>query len=645
MPTGEEKRVPVDSENIRPRLYALPGRSDDEPAATTAREEVDSAATIGADGTLKVGSKVIAGTVLARIGAGEDGIDPHINFSIRPAGRGAPRIDPKPILDGWKLLEATAIYRAKGKSPFAAKLSGAGVLLLSKEALQRRVLADEQHRAARMRPGRNPRRADRPAPAGGARLPLRAGLPPDDHLDALRTHGSITTSGNISNHSFGNAVDIAMINGVPGARPPGPRLDHRSAAADRAAPAGHAAPGRADLAAGTSAGRASRWPTTPTTSTSATARSAAAGEAAASSQLLKPDQWQRLIDRLGEIENPEVPTAPSDVCAAGQAARRAATQEVGRHCQRRLSHPGESGPLTQLFGFAQFEFPARSASPTAATWPGRRRGRREQRVLVVETLGAPPPRRAGAGAARSRPSRRAGRRSCRSPGRPRCAPPSPSTSEEEAQRWLRRRPPPTRRPSTRSSRRGSPCSTAPSTPRPPPSGDPLPRQLTPARAVAVRIGYGSGEEVAAGRFTARPRRSTSRPPAARAAGGASEELRPAGARRGRAGRPRADRRLRDAAAARPRRPRRRSRRARPPCSSGSGSRRCWSSSTARWSTPATSEDMAELEERRKAVGAAANAALARRPRAPSGPQRRSEASCSRDRASAILRRRRVLRGG
>ena len=34
----------------------------------------------------------------------------------RPAGRGAPRIDPKPILDGWKLLEATAIYRASGKN-------------------------------------------------------------------------------------------------------------------------------------------------------------------------------------------------------------------------------------------------------------------------------------------------------------------------------------------------------------------------------------------------------------------------------------------------------------------------------------------------------------------------------------------------
>jgi hypothetical protein len=29
-------------------------------------------------------------------------------------------------------------------------------------------------------------------------------------------------------------------------------------------------------------------------------------------QVLKPDQWERLIDRLGEIDNPEVPAKPSD---------------------------------------------------------------------------------------------------------------------------------------------------------------------------------------------------------------------------------------------------------------------------------------------------------------------------------------------
>src|SRR5262249_33569634 len=52
---------------------------------------------------LKRGSMVTGGTVLGRVGR-SDSEPPHLNFAIRPAGRGAPSIDPKPILDGWKLL-------------------------------------------------------------------------------------------------------------------------------------------------------------------------------------------------------------------------------------------------------------------------------------------------------------------------------------------------------------------------------------------------------------------------------------------------------------------------------------------------------------------------------------------------------------
>ena len=48
--------------------------------------------------------------VLARVGKTDPKKAPHVRFEIRPAGKGAPKIDPKPILDGWKLLETTAIY-------------------------------------------------------------------------------------------------------------------------------------------------------------------------------------------------------------------------------------------------------------------------------------------------------------------------------------------------------------------------------------------------------------------------------------------------------------------------------------------------------------------------------------------------------
>ncbi|CAA9504573.1 MAG: GH23 / GH103 [uncultured Solirubrobacteraceae bacterium] len=95
---------------------------------------------------LEKGSTVVAGTVIGTVGKTSSTRSPHMLFEIRPAGRGAPRIDPKPILDGWKLLESTAIYRAHTKNPFFGKDSKAPtigqILLMSKETLQRRVLAN-----------------------------------------------------------------------------------------------------------------------------------------------------------------------------------------------------------------------------------------------------------------------------------------------------------------------------------------------------------------------------------------------------------------------------------------------------------------------------------------------------------------------
>ena len=64
---------------------------------------------------LKEGSHLTGGSVIGRVG--RSAAEPaHLEFSIRPAGRGAPEIDPKPILDGWKLLESTAIYRAQERT-------------------------------------------------------------------------------------------------------------------------------------------------------------------------------------------------------------------------------------------------------------------------------------------------------------------------------------------------------------------------------------------------------------------------------------------------------------------------------------------------------------------------------------------------
>jgi murein DD-endopeptidase MepM/ murein hydrolase activator NlpD len=167
---------------------------------------------------LKVGSKVIAGTILGRIGKTSDATAPHVRFEIRPAGKDAPRIDPKPILDGWKLLESTAIYRAAGKNPFfgpdAKNPSIGQILLMSKESLQRRVLADP--RVELYSGGEQDIKAgqiDRRVLATIAFL-TASGLKPT--ISSLKGNHSLhTAGGNISEHSSGNAVDIAKINGIP----------------------------------------------------------------------------------------------------------------------------------------------------------------------------------------------------------------------------------------------------------------------------------------------------------------------------------------------------------------------------------------------------------------------------------------------
>ena len=308
MPTGKEQRIPVDSQDIRPRLHALPQRTaaDDDEASVS----VDSAAAKGADGTIDVGSRVIAGTVLARIGAEENGVDSHINFAIRPAGKGAPRIDPKPILDGWKLLEATAIYRAKGKNPLTAKLSGAGVLLLPETMLARRVLADEQIEVSdcdrvEIRAGQIDRRllaALAYLSSQGFRLTITSLL--------CGRHGSITTSGNISNHSYGGAADIALINGTPVLGNQGPGSITETLLRAVLQLQGTMVPdelislqelGGPSFAMSDHADHV-HIGYSPVNG---------AGAEAQFVQLLKPDQWLRLTDRLEQIDNPDVPTKPS----------------------------------------------------------------------------------------------------------------------------------------------------------------------------------------------------------------------------------------------------------------------------------------------------------------------------------------------
>jgi murein DD-endopeptidase MepM/ murein hydrolase activator NlpD len=266
---------------------------------------------------LTEGRKVIGGTVLGTIGTTSAKIAPHTLFEIRPAGRGAPRIDPKPILDGWKLLESTAIYRAQGKNAFfgpdAQTASIGQILLMSKQTLIQRVLANpriDMYSCGRrdVASGQIDRRV-----LATLEFLAASGLKPT--VSTLKCgHSLYTTSGNVSEHSSGNAVDIAKINGIPivGNQGPGSITDitvrrlltlqgtmkpHQiitlmkyDGTDNTLAMADHYDHIHVGF-------RPNFDPTT------------AAGRQA--DAVLKPAQWLKLIQRLNDIANPTVKTAPS----------------------------------------------------------------------------------------------------------------------------------------------------------------------------------------------------------------------------------------------------------------------------------------------------------------------------------------------
>ena len=274
---------------------------------------------------LKVGSRVIGGTILGRIGRLRDGRSPRVTFAIRPAGRGAPLIDPKPILDGWKLLEATAIYRAEGRNA----LTGSGddpsvgqVLLMSKDELTRRVLSDS--RVEIYGCGRQDIRSgivDRRVLATLEFLSA-SGLRPT--VTSMRCgHSYLTASGNVSEHSSGDAVDIAKINGVPilGHQGPGSITDItiRRLLTLQGTMEPHQI-----ISLMTYPGAANTL-SLPDHADHIHVGFRPLGSAASQKfdSVLKPGQWTKLIERLNSLDNPTVSLQPSKYAVAVPESERA----------------------------------------------------------------------------------------------------------------------------------------------------------------------------------------------------------------------------------------------------------------------------------------------------------------------------------
>ena len=173
---------------------------------------------------LKAGAVVVAGTILGRIAPGDSKTASHMQFMIQPAGKNAPQIDPKPILDGWKLLEATAVYRAAGVNPFfgpGAKNPTIGqILLMSKEQLQNRILQDPHVQLVScgrrdIQAGLVDRRilATLEFLAASGLDPSVSGLICGQRAVTSSSPASVLNSNQAS--ASGSSVDIAKINNIP----------------------------------------------------------------------------------------------------------------------------------------------------------------------------------------------------------------------------------------------------------------------------------------------------------------------------------------------------------------------------------------------------------------------------------------------
>jgi len=300
---------------------------------------------------LRPGVQVLAGTVLGHLGTAGEGAaaatgsvsaqpnpasgqtnpatgapnppvgggEPHMLFQIRPAGAGAPLIDPKPILDGWVRLEETSIFRAKGENPFLATSPTVGqVLLESKPQLEQQVLHDPAVRLAPCKRGEvRAGEVDRRVLAALEFLSVSGLRPTVAATSCGRTAGAAGAR-NLAGGAAGNALDISAIDGTPIAGHEGPgsiadiavhrllRLQGTMKPAEIVSANSYPGTDNTQTLPGHRGLIRVDFGVTPGTLPAGRARAARAVASA-----LAPSQWIQLISRLGEIPEPAVAGTPS----------------------------------------------------------------------------------------------------------------------------------------------------------------------------------------------------------------------------------------------------------------------------------------------------------------------------------------------
>jgi hypothetical protein len=127
-------------------------------------------------------------------------------------------------------------------------------------------------------------------------------------------HSVYTSSGNVSHHSSGNAVDIAQINGIPVLGNQGAGSITEALVRDVMDLQGTMRPAQIislmDFGADNTFAMGDHDDHVHVGYTPAVGPGTD-GVSQQFEEILKPEQWERLIDRIGEIDNPSVPTSPS----------------------------------------------------------------------------------------------------------------------------------------------------------------------------------------------------------------------------------------------------------------------------------------------------------------------------------------------
>jgi hypothetical protein len=263
---------------------------------------------------LRPGVQVIAGTVLGHVAAG-GGAEPHIVFQIRPAGPGAPLIDPKPVLDGWVSLENSSVFAAKGENPFLATSPTVGqVLLETKRQLEPQVLRDAGIRLSSCaRQDVKSGRVDKRVLAALEYLSVSGLKPAVSGMPCPPATPAALASNAAAGSTIG-AMSITSVGGVrvAGHQGPGSAADTvvrrllmlQGLARPRRIVSQMSYPNAAATVTSTRAADAIRV-------AFASPRSGLARVAGLYASALSPAQWSRLIARLGQIPDPAVSRKPS----------------------------------------------------------------------------------------------------------------------------------------------------------------------------------------------------------------------------------------------------------------------------------------------------------------------------------------------